>query len=169
MSDALLIRKLKYKEEKTFAKLFESYKNLVFYQAYSVLNNRSDAEDVTQDVFIEFFNNIDDLKETTNIKLYLSTLSKRRAIDLYRKNASSNVSSVDNIETFGGDDDKYKSTSHLMKGIISEEEERIVNLRIVYDFSFKEIAEDLNQTINQIQGTYYYAIKKLKQHYKKGI
>lgn len=168
MNDIKMIRKLRKKEEKTFAKFFETYKNLVFYECNVVLNNRMDAEDVTQEVFIEFFNQIDQLKDNTNLKLYISALAKRRAIDLYRKNSKSQVSYLETMETFGNIDSSI-SPSLTLEGLLEVKEAHIVNLKAIYDFSFKEIAVDLKMTIGQVQGIYYQAIKKLKKHYKKGI
>lgn len=167
MKDLLLIRKLKLKEEKTFAKFFESYKNLVFYEANMILNNRSDAEDITQEVFIEFFNRVDELKDSTNVKLYIAALAKRRAIDLYRKNSNSHVSFIDNIESYADIEAKVEPTLTL-DGLLEVKEAHIVNLKVVYGFSFKEIANDLKMTLGQVQGIFYQAIKKLKKHYKKG-
>ena len=89
MSDSSIIRKLKLKDEEVFARFFETYKNLVFYECNNVLNERTAAEDVTQDVFVEFFNNVDKLNENTNLKLHIASLAKRRAIDQYRKQSKS--------------------------------------------------------------------------------
>lgn len=167
MSDYLLIRKLKRKEEKTFAKFFETYKNLVFYEANVILNNRFDAEDITQEVFIEFFNHIDELKDDTNLKLYIAALAKRRAIDLYRKNSKSIISYTEKIESFIDENEKIKNVLTL-DGVLDSLESHIITLRAIHDFSFKEIAIDLNLTIGKVQSTYYAAIKKLKVYYKKG-
>lgn len=167
MSDASMIRKLKSRDEKTFAKFFNSYKNLVFYEANIILNNKMDAEDITQEVFVEFFNHIDELKENTNLKLYIASLSKRRAIDQYRRNSKSQIFYTDEIENFA-DINPSISPTLTLDGVLKLEEAHIVTLKAVHDFSFKEIAIDLKMTIGQVQGIYYHAIKKLKKHYKKG-
>lgn len=167
MRDTSLIRKLKLKEEKTFAKFFDQYKNLVFYECNMILNNRVEAEDVAQEVFIEFFNRIDELKEDTNLKLYIAALAKRRAIDAYRKKSKSNISYLEDIETFGQKDNSINLLS-LLSNLLEKEEEVIINLKIIYEFSFAEIAQDLNMSLGKVQGIYYQAVKKLKKHYKKG-
>ena len=167
MSDASIIRKLKKRDEKTFAKFFNSYKNLVFYEANIILNNKMDAEDITQEVFIEFFNRIDELKEDTNLKLYIASLSKRRAIDQYRRNSKSRITYVEEIENFVDINPSITPTLTL-DGVLKLDEAHIVTLKAVHEFSFKEIAISLNMTIGQVQGIYYHAIKKLRKHYKKG-
>lgn len=169
MSDSSIIRKLKLKDEEVFARFFETYKNLVFYECNNVLNERTAAEDVTQDVFVEFFNNVDKLNENTNLKLHIASLAKRRAIDQYRKRSKSLLNYEDNIEEYVDPQehiniDPLLTVNHLLDDI----EAKIVSLRIVYDFTFQEISKSLKLTLGQVQASYYKAIKKLKNYYKKG-
>lgn len=167
MRDASMIRKLKLGRRETFAKFFDSYKNLVFYECNNVLHNRMDAEDITQEVFVEFFNHVEELKEDTNLKLYIASLAKKRAIDLYRKKAKSPLYYTDNIESYGDPSmrvDPILTLDHLLE----DNEARIVSLKVLYKFSFKEIALEMDLTLGQVQGTYYQAINKLKKYYKKG-
>ena len=58
-NDVKLIKELKHNSEKAFKKVYEQYKNLVYYQAYIILNNKEDAEDVLQNTFIKFMRNIE--------------------------------------------------------------------------------------------------------------
>ena len=50
---------------------------------------------------------------------------------------------------------------------LSEEESNIITLKVLYDYSFKEIGEELNMSIGQIQAKYYKAINKLKKYFEK--
>ncbi len=52
-SDKRLIKELKSKQSDAFLKVYEKYKNLVYYQAYLILNNKEDAEDVSQNVLVK--------------------------------------------------------------------------------------------------------------------
>lgn len=79
MTDAKLIQQMKEKNERAFIVVFNTFKNLVFYECMCVLNNREDAEDVLQEVFAEFFKMASKLEENVNIKLFLAGLAKRRA------------------------------------------------------------------------------------------
>lgn len=165
MLDKMLVKKLKQKNEHTFEKVFNTYKNLVFYECNSVLENRSDAEEVTQEVFIEFFNKVDMLSENTNIKLHLSGLAKRRAIDLYRKKAKDLAYNEESIENFGYND-VYVDVISSLHGFLDNKECRILNLRVLHDYTFNEISLDLKMTIGEVQAIYYKVIKKLKTYYK---
>ncbi|MCR4562779.1 MAG: hypothetical protein K5694_06230, partial [Bacilli bacterium] len=71
----------------------------------------------------------------------------------------------EDIENYGQLDketDPLLTINHLLE----DEEARIVNYRIVFDLSFREIAEKSGLSLGQVQASYYKAIKKLKKHYK---
>ena len=84
-NDVKLIKELKHNSEKTFKKVYEQYKNLVYYQAYIILNNKEDAEDVLQNTFIKFMRNIEYIDDDSSLNQLLSKMSKNEAIDMYRK------------------------------------------------------------------------------------
>ena len=57
--DLTLIRRCQAGDTEAFASLFETYKNLVFHTAYLILDNRVDAEDVLQEVFVQVYRSLE--------------------------------------------------------------------------------------------------------------
>ncbi|MBE6657545.1 MAG: RNA polymerase sigma factor [Ruminococcaceae bacterium] len=70
--------------------LYRTYKNMVYSHAYSIVNNRQDAEELVQDVFLKAYFNIQTLENRTkeDVVLWLKICTKHRAIDLLRKKTS---------------------------------------------------------------------------------
>lgn len=165
MTDSKLIQQMKAKNEKAYISIFNTYKNLVFYECMRVLNSREDAEDVLQEVFIEFFNN-PKLEENTNIKLYLAKLAKNRAIDLYRKKKTKLECSEGEIESFGTIDESMYSLELNLSGQLTNRETHIVTKKVLLGYTFNEIAQELDAPIGTIQSIYYAALEKLKKYYK---
>ena len=99
-NDVKLIKELKRNSEKAFKKVYEQYKNLVYYQAYCILNNKEDAEDVLQNTFIKFMKNIEYIDDDSSLNQLLSKMSKNEAIDMYRKKVRRNETLDDNINTY---------------------------------------------------------------------
>ena len=162
-----LIKKLQRKDQKCIEDVFNQYKSLVFYTCYNILNSREDAEDILQEVFIEFFNNASKLNAKTDVKLALVSLAKRRAIDQYRKNAKNPEVLSEDIESYAGNNPESElNLSITLHNLLSPQDAKILVLKIVYDFTFNEIAEELNLTIGESQSRYYRNIKVLKKHYK---
>ena len=50
-----------------------------------------------------------------------------------------------------------------IKNTLDEISSYIIISKIVYNFSFKEIAKDLNMSVGQVQGIYYQSLKKIKK------
>lgn len=56
IEDTDIIRKLIEGDRISFEKLVKQFKNKVFNTSLSILQNVGDAEDITQEVFVEVFN-----------------------------------------------------------------------------------------------------------------
>lgn len=170
--DVKIIKRLKDKSEKYYKLVYYQYSNLIFYLAFDILNNKEDAEDVMQTTFIKFFRNIDYISEESSIKSLLCRICKNEAIDLYRKKANSkevyNEQLLDNKKDESVDQSKA-SLLLTLENTLNKQEAHIIALKIIYDFSFQEIAEEINESIGSVQAKYYKAIKKLKKYYKEEI
>ena len=106
-SDYKTILKLKSKSEKTFKKVYYQYNKLVYYHAYNIINNKEDAEDVMQNIFIKLMKNIyaiddDAYLNTTKIEFFNKfetkyakeiEASKQRLIE-YKKSLKENKNSI---------------------------------------------------------------------------
>lgn len=171
-NDVKLIKELKSNSEKAFKKVYDQYKNLVYYQAYCILNNKEDAEDVTQNTFVKFMKNIDVIDNDSNIKQLLSSISKNEAIDLYRRKANRkeifDENILNNIKEKEDDSSKINVIMTL-NNALNKKDSHIMILKIVYDYSFEEISKEINETIGVVQSSYYKSLKILKQYYKGGI
>ncbi len=59
--------------------------NLVYNTVISFLQNNEDAEDVTQEVFIEVYHSIDSFRKQANISTWIYRIAVNRALDFLRK------------------------------------------------------------------------------------
>lgn len=167
MNDRHLIKQLKDGVQNAYFSIFENYKSLVFYYCMDVLNNREDAEDILQETFVEFFNNVGKLEDNSNIKLILVSLAKRRSIDLYRKKQKDLSVLVDNVETFASNDPQSEvNVLTTLNNLLDPIDGKIMTLKILYKYTFMEISEELGLSLGEVQSHYYKNIKILKKHYE---
>ena len=70
-----------------FETVYHQYRGLMYYVAYRILNNASDAEDAVHDAFIKIAENIKKISEPVCPKTqsYVVTIVENKAIDLYRR------------------------------------------------------------------------------------
>lgn len=80
-----IIKKIINQDEVALIKLFKQYKKVIFTFIFHKLNNYQLAEEITQDVFIDFIENLSDFQSKCSIKTYLFSIAKNKIIDVIRK------------------------------------------------------------------------------------
>ncbi len=85
MTDSDLVKGIIQKDENSFKYLVENYKNLVFRTCFAYIKNREDAEDVTQNVFIQVYRNIDKFRGESSLSTWLYRIAVNQSINFLRQ------------------------------------------------------------------------------------
>ena len=105
--DAAVIRKVVDGDTDAFRELVERYQDGVYSYAYSITRNTADARDITQEVFIRFFRNMEQFDARRPLSPYLLTITVNTARNLFRKNKrlvySEDWASYDQMEVLSGE------------------------------------------------------------------
>ncbi len=166
MLESKLIERLKEKDEKAFEIIYNKYVNLIYYIAFSIVKSKEDAEEVVQDTFLNMFNAIDSYNENNKFKQWLMQIARNLSYNKVTRNKEKNtIKDNEYINSVKANSEEVDLLLTI-KGILDLESSHIVILRIVYNFSFKEIAKECNMTVNKVQGMYYQALKKLKKEFR---
>lgn len=75
MQDKDLIRAAKFGDKNTLSELVEKYYDKVYALLFRRLGGRSAAEDLTQETFIRFIENLPHYKEKNKLKAYIFTVA----------------------------------------------------------------------------------------------
>jgi len=75
-------------KDDSYKYLYETFSHLIFSIIWNYTNNREDANDLSQDVWIKIYLNINKFKDG-NFKLWVATLCHRICIDKYRRTKTS--------------------------------------------------------------------------------
>ena len=86
MEENLLIEELINADQKAFSELVEQYKDKVFNSCLGLLRNPGDAEDITQEVFVEIFLSIKNFKHQSKLSTWIYRITISKALDLIRRN-----------------------------------------------------------------------------------
>lgn len=161
-----IVRRLKERDEEAFQIVYDEYEKLIYYIAYSITKNRENAEEIVQDTFLRMFNSIGSYDDNGKFKQWLMQIARNLSYNkVTRDKEKNNVYDEEALRTAKA----APSTANLIltiQGILDEVSANIVILRVIYNFSFKEIAEEINHTIGKVQSMYYVAMKKLKKEFK---
>jgi len=88
-SDILLLKAIAARDEAALAQLYDRYRTILFGLLMRILNNREEAEDVLQEVFLQVWRKAADFDESRGRPFtWLVTLARSRGIDRLRSLAS---------------------------------------------------------------------------------
>jgi RNA polymerase sigma-70 factor (ECF subfamily) len=88
-SDILLLKAIAARDEAALAELYDRYDRILFGLLMRILNNREEAEDVLQEVFLQVWRKAADFDESRGRPFtWLVTLARSRGIDRLRTLAS---------------------------------------------------------------------------------
>ncbi len=85
MEEAELIRLLANRDEGAFKILIRDYSERVYNTALSIVQNEHDAEDVTQEVFIEVFQSIGKFKSESRLTTWIYRIAVTKSLEFIRK------------------------------------------------------------------------------------
>lgn len=160
-------------EKEFFEFLYTEYEQKIFSCAYSILRQKEQAEDVTQDVFEKLYENNYYQKnlDSLHLKKLILTITKNKAIDLYRKN-NTQISYIDNYREA---DTKVNNVETHFNQLVSEEEFVTISshlkepylqvfiYRIFYGLSAKEISTITDTKEATIRKQFERAKNKIKE------
>jgi RNA polymerase sigma-70 factor (ECF subfamily) len=153
VSDAQLVTSIARYSEVALAECYRRHGGAVFGLAKRVLQNPTDAEDVTQEIFLRLWNQPDRFDPARgSLRSFL--LAHGRAVDAVRSSSSRRQrESRDALRTAEAEYDLQREVwdlavadqvSHAM-GALPEEERRAIELAYFDGRTYREVAEMLNQ------------------------
>lgn len=151
-----------------FDKIYKKYSNLVYYVIMKSITCKEDCEELTNDVFVNFFNRINSFDANRSIKYYLIQSAKNKIVDYQRGKKDNTVTYNDDIyieDDKSYDDFIYRNLIDEWKLIVSEFELQIIVYHVIYGYTFSELSEMYGSNVNTIKSTYKRAIAKIRKYY----
>ena len=148
--------------------IYEEYNPMIYSTVFEILQNREDAEDITSEFFIRLWDIGPKYKAGNGHRGWLLTIARNMAIDLIRKKKreelTGEIAGYRQENQVFPDEGICRKTSleQAMEGLKAEELE-IINLKIMGELTFKEIADILKKPQGTIAWCYRTAIGKLKE------
>ncbi len=181
-SDEELIKDAIYGNKEAFGELVRRYEKKVYSLAYSILLNKDDAMDISQEVFIKAYEGLRRYRGGSQFFTWLYRIVVNLCIDFTRREkAKGEMEYIDAIDPgdthtsfFAHQQTPEEATAGreklraLKKALNSlPEDQRIaITLREIEGLSYEEIAETMNCSIGTVMSRIHYARKKLKEKLK---
>lgn len=152
-------------DKSKFKKIYERYKNLMFYTAMQILNHRQDAEDAVHQAFISIIDNIDKISEPDcpKTRAYVVIITERKALDIIRR--KSKISYLEFNESICDTETPLTETNELADAILRlpVTYREVVLLRYHYGYTTKEIGKMLGKSASATQKALWRAKTLLDQ------
>lgn len=68
-----------------FADIVEQCQGMVYNTALSIVQNEADAEDITQEVFIDVYESLDDFREEAQLNTWIYRITMNKALDFEKR------------------------------------------------------------------------------------
>ncbi len=165
----LLIERCKAGDMLAFEEIVHQYERLVYATAYRMLNNHSDAQDVSQEVFIKVYKKLDSYKPTYSFGAWISTITSNTSIDYIRKHKKQSLLSLDKEIEFEDssvgltlESDDLTPEQELMQKekreliqkaieLLDDESRELIILRDINGIPYNEIAESLDLKLGTVK------------------
>lgn len=172
-NDLMLVEEAKRGSEKAFASLMNRYRDSIYYMLLKMVNNPSDAEDLTIEAFGKAFRSIDTYVPRFAFSTWLFMIASNNCIDFIRKKQSSPVpidqwqegtenpavniqSDLPDPEEALINDQKIAALRKIVNQLKSPYRE-IIEMRYYKEYSYEEISEELKIPIGTVKAQLFRA------------
>jgi len=140
--------------------------------AFKMLEDKQDAEDAVQEVFIKLWHLRDNLDKYDNVAAFATTVTKNLCIDKIRVR-DRNVPLDDELFRRAGPDNPYlqlerKNTEEVLKAIIEglpALQQAIIRMKDIEEYELNEIAEITGTGVEAVRVNLSRARKKVREEY----
>lgn len=183
MNQTDLVVQLQKGEEAAFKKLVDDYQGMVYNTVLGIVQNEDDADDITQEVFIQVFRSVSSFKGDSKFSTWLYRIALGKALDHEKKKKrKKRFGFVQSL--FGTDgEEQLHPVEFNHPGVKMEKKERANELfnalkqipdkqRIAFTLhklegqSYQEIAEIMNTTLYAVESLMGRAKANLKKELK---
>jgi RNA polymerase sigma factor (sigma-70 family) len=180
-ADVALLAQLQQGSEAAFRTLVERYQNRIYKTAFSLLRSSEEAEDVTQEVFVEVYQTIDTFRGEAALSTWLYRLATSRALQ-HRRRAKAKKRFAYFTSLLGFNNQVLHEPSdqqHPLALLEGEQQLQVLvaaigrlpaqqqvafTLRHEQELSYEEIAAVLGTTISAVESLLFRARQTLRQH-----
>jgi len=181
--DFRLVQLAREGDQKAYAELLGRYRDAIYYMLLKMVNNPIDAEDLTIEAFGKAFKNIEQYTPNFAFSTWLFKIASNNCIDFIRKKRGSHISIDQGQEEQDTISDAIQApTLDPEENLIKQQKEiltrtivtklkpryrRLIELRYFKEFSYDEIAKELDLPIGTVKAQLFRARELLYNILKK--
>ncbi len=181
--DMELVEKALQGDQQAYSRLMSRYRDAIYYILLKMVNNPTDAEDLTIEAFGKAFRNLNQYTPTFAFSTWLFKIATNNCIDFIRKRRTLTIS----IDQDSADKDTLSPTiqeespdpeeqmiknqkAKLMRDVVNQLKPRykdLIILRYFKEYSYEEIANELDLPLGTVKAQLFRAKELLYSIMKK--
>jgi RNA polymerase sigma factor (sigma-70 family) len=179
LADTEIIAQVLKGDQHGFSQIVERYKNYVFTLVMRMLENREDAEEVAQDIFVKAYRSLADFRGDCKFSTWLYTIARTSALSFLRKKKLDTVSienekaglQLENRESSFNSNMIEQKSKHAMLHdaimLLNPDDAQVITLFYHGEQSLEEIGNVLGMETNAIKVKLHRARQRLKAKMEK--
>jgi RNA polymerase sigma-70 factor (ECF subfamily) len=175
LEDKELLQKIRNPETRNygFNMLVRSYQQRVYWLIRKMVIDHDDADDLTQEVFVNIHKAIDAFREDSQLFTWIYRIAtnecltflnkKKRRFFLPLEDVGAQLSAkIDTSSQVSGDDIEKKLQKALLT--LPDKQRLVFNLKYFEDMPYEEMANVTNTSVGALKASYHHAVKKIEEY-----
>lgn len=177
--DQQIINRILNGDQSAFALLVEKYQNYIFTLVLRFTDNREDAEEISQDVFVKAYRSLADFRGDSKFSTWLFTITRTTCLSFLRKmkldtlsldNERTSIQLVNRESSFNANLVEQKSRHTLLNqaiAMLSPDDAQVLNLFYKGEQTLEEIGKIMGLGQNTVKVKLHRARQRLKDKMEK--
>lgn len=178
--DFFLVQRALCGDQEAYSVIFKKYRIILTIQISDIVNDSDLTADIVMETFEKAFQRLKNFQPDYQLSAWLVRIGRNCAIDYCRKHNRVNIVSID--EGFDDTEDErptlqviddsrtpeesmsFKQRLEFVKAVMNEMPDisrRVLQMKFFDDFSYEEIADELDFTVQQVKNAMHKARKDL--------
>jgi RNA polymerase sigma-70 factor (ECF subfamily) len=168
-ADTRLVERYLAGDMSAFDELMIRYERQIYRVCYRFVENREDAMDLAQEVFIKALEHLPGFRRESSLKTWLYRIAINHCINHVKKHSyefvevAEHMSSVLPLVQARLEEDEQREHFRRMVKHLPPKQKAILELRINEQLSYEEIARISGRSISTIKASVFFALEKLRK------
>lgn len=177
--DVQLIQRFQAGDSEVFDLLYLRYRDRIYGVIRSIISNREDALDITQDVFLKAYQGLGNFKRTSQFYSWIYRITINRCIDFMRRRSKHSVlcdNPVSDEEFYpleahrrssspskSVEREEFRTYLHQAVVQLSPKQREVFILRYREELPLKEIGDKMGRSIGTVKAHLFHAHRNLRE------
>ena len=174
MEESFIIAKIKSEDTRKygFNLLVKTYQERVYWHIRKMVIDHDDANDVTQEIFVKIWKNLDKFREDAKLFTWIYRIATNECLNFLNKQKKRTMVPLEDSSAVmsssieaGSDIDGEEIQLILQKAILTlpDKQRAVFNMKYFEELKFDEIAEITGTSVGALKASYHLAVKKIEK------